>query len=93
MTRNQEWCFFLLLYICNRKEITTYLKHNKMEKKTIQKTPKQVLLSVGLISLIGLGMPQSSMAVPVVNSVVQDGSITGVISDITVSLLSVPVLW
>lgn len=82
MTRNQEWCFFLLLYICNRKEITTYLKHNKMEKKTIQKTPKQVLLSVGLISLIGLGMPQSSMAVPVVNSVVQDGSITGVISDI-----------
>lgn len=82
MNRNQEWCFFLLLYICNRKRITTYLKHNKMEKKTIQKTPKQVLLSVGLISLIGLGMPQTSMAVPVVNSVVQNGSITGVISDI-----------
>lgn len=53
-----------------------------MKKKTIQKTPKQVLLSVGLISLIGLGMPQTSMAVPVVNSVVQNGSITGVISDI-----------
>ena len=61
MNRNQAGCFFLLLYICNRKRITTYLKQNKMEKKTIQKTPKQVLLSVGLISLIGLGMPQTSM--------------------------------
>lgn len=53
-----------------------------MNKKSIQKAPNSVLLSVGLVSLIGLGTSQNTMAATDNVSVTQNSnSITGVVLD------------
>lgn len=53
-----------------------------MKKKSIKKVPNRVLLSAGLASLVGLGIPQNALAVQEKADIVQsNGSITGVVID------------